>query len=222
MTSSRTSQAGEGFLDSPQRLNVALTRARRHLLVVGHPNALRAHKLWQVIMGAATEQNGRFAAADVLAADDVAELRLAKPSAPKQPPPVYATSAYPPSAARPTPSAALAPFATKPPAAPVAAPRPYHAAPRPAPFLVSAPAPRPAAPSLASPASHPPPPPAKLAPQTASHAAADTEHTRHSPSSPASPATAPSSAAPPKPAPSAAAAPPPLPAHLMADFEIEL
>lgn len=40
----RTRQVG--FIDSEKRMNVALTRGRRHLLVVGHLACLRGSRLW--------------------------------------------------------------------------------------------------------------------------------------------------------------------------------
>ncbi|KAK1342256.1 hypothetical protein QTO34_015012 [Cnephaeus nilssonii] len=40
----RTRQVG--FIDSEQRMNVALTRGRRHLLIVGHLACLRRNRLW--------------------------------------------------------------------------------------------------------------------------------------------------------------------------------
>ncbi|XP_015427004.1 PREDICTED: protein ZGRF1 [Myotis davidii] len=40
----RTRQVG--FIDSEQRVNVALTRGRRHLLIVGHLDCLRRSRLW--------------------------------------------------------------------------------------------------------------------------------------------------------------------------------
>nr|KAF6309975.1 zinc finger GRF-type containing 1 [Pipistrellus kuhlii] len=40
----RTRQVG--FIDSEQRVNVALTRGRRHLLIVGHLACLRRNRLW--------------------------------------------------------------------------------------------------------------------------------------------------------------------------------
>lgn len=40
----RTRQVG--FIDSEKRMNVALTRGRRHLLIVGHLACLRGSRLW--------------------------------------------------------------------------------------------------------------------------------------------------------------------------------
>lgn len=42
-----------GFTDSPNRLNVTLTRARRHLVMFGFASALRAAPLWRDIIDAA-------------------------------------------------------------------------------------------------------------------------------------------------------------------------
>lgn len=35
-----------GFIDSERRMNVALTRAKRHLLIVGHLGCLSRNRLW--------------------------------------------------------------------------------------------------------------------------------------------------------------------------------
>jgi superfamily I DNA and/or RNA helicase len=42
-----------GFAVSPQRLNVALTRARRHLIIVGKAALLRTNPLWNTVVQAA-------------------------------------------------------------------------------------------------------------------------------------------------------------------------
>ena len=48
LTVGRTEQLG--FSVSPKRLNVAITRARRHLIVIGHPRLLRANQLWNAVI----------------------------------------------------------------------------------------------------------------------------------------------------------------------------
>jgi superfamily I DNA and/or RNA helicase len=39
-----------GFIESPERLNVALTRAKRHLVLVGHVAALSASNMWRALL----------------------------------------------------------------------------------------------------------------------------------------------------------------------------
>lgn len=51
LTTCRTKNVGSAaFVESPYRLNVAVTRARRHLLVVGNAGALRKGRLWPQIL----------------------------------------------------------------------------------------------------------------------------------------------------------------------------
>uniref|UniRef100_A0A8D2L142 5'-3' DNA helicase ZGRF1 n=3 Tax=Varanus komodoensis TaxID=61221 RepID=A0A8D2L142_VARKO len=53
----RTRQVG--FIDSEKRVNVALTRGKRHLLIVGNLSCLRKNKLWgSVIQHCAGNKNG--------------------------------------------------------------------------------------------------------------------------------------------------------------------
>uniref|UniRef100_A0A8C6VII6 5'-3' DNA helicase ZGRF1 n=1 Tax=Naja naja TaxID=35670 RepID=A0A8C6VII6_NAJNA len=53
----RTRQVG--FIDSEKRVNVALTRGKRHLLIVGNLNCLRKNKLWgSVIQHCTGRKNG--------------------------------------------------------------------------------------------------------------------------------------------------------------------
>lgn len=44
----RTRQVG--FIDSEKRMNVALTRSRRHLLIVGSLSCLRKNRLWERVI----------------------------------------------------------------------------------------------------------------------------------------------------------------------------
>eukprot|EP00062_Callorhinchus_milii_P012079 gi/632958720/ref/XP_007895200.1/ PREDICTED: uncharacterized protein C4orf21 homolog [Callorhinchus milii] len=53
----RTHQVG--FIDSEKRMNVALTRGKRHLQIVGNLNCLRSNKLWErVIHHCEVKENG--------------------------------------------------------------------------------------------------------------------------------------------------------------------
>ncbi|XP_008110295.2 LOW QUALITY PROTEIN: 5'-3' DNA helicase ZGRF1 [Anolis carolinensis] len=50
----RTKQVG--FIDSEKRVNVALTRGKRHLLIVGNLNCLRKNKVWGSVIQHCTER----------------------------------------------------------------------------------------------------------------------------------------------------------------------
>ena len=54
----RANEVGEvGFLSDRRRLNVALTRARRGLVIIGHPNTLRHDKTWNSWLDWVEERN---------------------------------------------------------------------------------------------------------------------------------------------------------------------
>ena len=46
-----------GFLRDARRLNVAITRARRGLIVVGDPTVLRTCRHWSALIDSCTERN---------------------------------------------------------------------------------------------------------------------------------------------------------------------
>ena len=43
---------GIGFLNDPRRLNVALTRARKHVVILGNPGLLQANPTYQALIAA--------------------------------------------------------------------------------------------------------------------------------------------------------------------------
>eukprot|EP01132_Coremiostelium_polycephalum_P007602 gene7602-9347_t len=49
LSCSRTTSAG-GFIDNPQRLNVAITRAKNHFIIIGKPHILKSHITWNTIL----------------------------------------------------------------------------------------------------------------------------------------------------------------------------
>jgi superfamily I DNA and/or RNA helicase len=53
---SRTTKLG--FSDSPKRLNVAITRARRHLIIVGNAPLLTSNSAWEAVVGPAISTVG--------------------------------------------------------------------------------------------------------------------------------------------------------------------
>lgn len=65
MTCSRTSS--RGFIDSPYRMNVALTRAKHHLIIVANAEILCESKLWrEVLLSAKKIENGLQSADRIL------------------------------------------------------------------------------------------------------------------------------------------------------------
>lgn len=61
----RSNEAGEvGFLSDVRRMNVAITRARRHLLVVGDSATVSAHPFYRDFVEHATASGGYESAWD--------------------------------------------------------------------------------------------------------------------------------------------------------------
>ena len=52
----RAGDGGLGFLQDKERLNVALTRARKSLIVVGHVNTLKSSQMWDSFIQNASER----------------------------------------------------------------------------------------------------------------------------------------------------------------------
>lgn len=64
LSTCRTKGVASGaFVESANRLNVAITRAKRHLLVVGRAEALQKGSLWSAVMGRAAKMAPRGALA---------------------------------------------------------------------------------------------------------------------------------------------------------------
>ena len=55
---SATRTSGVGFTDNAERLNVALTRARHHLVIIGNNASLQASKTWTAVMSHGSMQGG--------------------------------------------------------------------------------------------------------------------------------------------------------------------
>ena len=66
---------GLGFITSPNRMNVAITRARRHLVVIGCGKTLPQSELWRSILDrAATLPGGKIAAREFRMSDPTIEI----------------------------------------------------------------------------------------------------------------------------------------------------
>lgn len=55
-----------GFLDSPNRLNVAITRARNHLIIFGNVGLFGQSDMWKVILKEATMRKTVFSSVEDL------------------------------------------------------------------------------------------------------------------------------------------------------------
>lgn len=71
--------SGIGFIDSPHRYNVALTRARRHILVVGNAANLRSNPLWSALLDHAAHFPNLESVLELIGADPSAEYALVLP-----------------------------------------------------------------------------------------------------------------------------------------------
>ncbi|KAL9644593.1 hypothetical protein ABK040_015332 [Willaertia magna] len=75
----RTTEYGFNFIEQKQRLNVALSRARNHLIVVGKADVLLKGKLWKIVIEhAKKEKGGIWSSTVVLANNDFDYLRKFK------------------------------------------------------------------------------------------------------------------------------------------------
>jgi hypothetical protein len=65
--------SGIGFIDSPFRFNVALSRAKRHVFVFGHANNLRSNPLWSALLDHAAHYPNIEPVLELIGADPSAE-----------------------------------------------------------------------------------------------------------------------------------------------------
>lgn len=71
----RTSKFKGGFMESAKRLNVAITRAKRHLIIVCHAMTLSTSEVWRQILSHADLLNAKYLASSFLTAKDFGFLR---------------------------------------------------------------------------------------------------------------------------------------------------
>eukprot|EP00818_Percolomonas_sp_WS_P008249 CAMPEP_0117456414 /NCGR_PEP_ID=MMETSP0759-20121206/11864_1 /TAXON_ID=63605 /ORGANISM="Percolomonas cosmopolitus, Strain WS" /LENGTH=1522 /DNA_ID=CAMNT_0005249751 /DNA_START=200 /DNA_END=4768 /DNA_ORIENTATION=- len=71
LSSVKTSNANH-FLESKKRLNVAITRAKRHLVIVGKQSLLQQSPLWRTIIIQAKRMNGVYPTSQILTMEDFA------------------------------------------------------------------------------------------------------------------------------------------------------
>ena len=71
----RGGHGGIGFLKDRQRLNVALTRARKTLIVVGNMNTLKAHPLWEDFVKNSSERKLYKNYSDIVKLSDILKLK---------------------------------------------------------------------------------------------------------------------------------------------------
>ena len=71
----RGGNGGIGFLKDRQRLNVALTRARKTLIVVGNMNTLKSHPLWEDFVKNASERKLYKNYSDIVKLSDILKLK---------------------------------------------------------------------------------------------------------------------------------------------------
>lgn len=74
-----------GFSDSPKRLNVAITRARRHLIVMGSAPLLTSNSAWDTVLSTALSSPGGLQSCSRIIS--TGELELCSQSASEQPGP---------------------------------------------------------------------------------------------------------------------------------------
>ena len=62
----RTDRGSLGFLTDPRRVNVAISRAKEHLVVVGDPEALGGNRMWSEVLRRLTAHSGTRDYRDVM------------------------------------------------------------------------------------------------------------------------------------------------------------
>lgn len=87
LSTSRTVRLG--FSDSPKRLNVAITRARRHLIVMGSAPLLTSNPAWDTVLNTALSSAGGLQSCSRIVS--TGELELPSQSSSEQPRPAPKT-----------------------------------------------------------------------------------------------------------------------------------
>ena len=81
LSTSRTARLG--FSDSPKRLNVAITRARRHLIIMGSAPLLTSNTAWDTVLATALSSAGGLQSCSRIISSGQLELTSEKGCSPK-------------------------------------------------------------------------------------------------------------------------------------------